>query len=113
MVADWRNTCTAAGCNYLNADAFVRVPVSSVTTATIRPGNYRVGQVRGPGKLVVELNICQELWHGGRRRLQIRADVFNVLNMKNFGGPGTNITRPTSGESRAPTPRARCNWARG
>jgi hypothetical protein len=92
MVADWSNTCTAAGCNYLNADAFVRVPVSPVTTATIRPGNYKVGQVRGPASWLLNSTFAKNFGIGGGRRLQIRADVFNVLNMKNFGGPVTNIT---------------------
>ena len=91
----------------------MRVPVSPVTTATIRPGNYRVGQVRGPASWLLNSTFAKNFGIGGRRRLQVRADVFNVLNMKNFGGPVTNINRPTSGESRTPTARARCNWARG
>jgi hypothetical protein len=92
VVADWKDTCTATGCAYLVPAAFIRVPVNSVTTATTRPGNYKVGQVRGPASTLLNTTFAKNFGIGGARRLQVRADVFNVLNQKNFGGPVTNIT---------------------
>jgi outer membrane receptor protein involved in Fe transport len=91
IVADWESTCSATGCNYLNRDAFVRVPVSSVTTATLRPGNYKVGQARGPAIWLLNSTFAKNFGIGPQRRLQIRADVFNVLNAKNFSNPISNI----------------------
>lgn len=49
VVADWKDSCAANGCNYLNTAGFVRVPVVTATNATVRPGNYIPGMVRGPG----------------------------------------------------------------
>ena len=49
VVADWKDTCVANGCTYLDTAGFVRVPVISATNATVRPGNYIPGMVRGPG----------------------------------------------------------------
>jgi outer membrane receptor protein involved in Fe transport len=92
IVADWKDTCTATGCAYLVPTAFIRVPVNSVTTATVRPGNYKVGQVRGPASSVLNATFAKNFGVGSGRRLQVRADVFNVFNQKNFGGPVTNIT---------------------
>jgi outer membrane receptor protein involved in Fe transport len=91
IVDDWQSTCNASGCTYLNRDAFARVPVSPVTTATLRPGNYKVGQARGPANWLLNSTFAKNFSIGAQRRLQIRADVFNVLNTKNFSNPVNNI----------------------
>jgi len=91
VVADWEKNCNATGCTYLNRDAFVRVPVSPVTTATLRPGTYKVGQARGPASWLLNSTFAKNFPMGAQRRLQIRADVFNLLNKRNFSGPITNI----------------------
>jgi hypothetical protein len=90
-VANWKDTCVASGCTYLNTAGFVRVPVSSVTTATLRPGTYLPGMVRGPGDLNMHMTLAKSLSLRADTRLQVRADVFNVLNRKNYNNPQTNM----------------------
>ncbi|MBA2353769.1 MAG: TonB-dependent receptor [Acidobacteria bacterium] len=91
VVSDWRGGCTDTGCNYLNVDAFERVPVSRVTNATVRPGTYRVGDARGPGRWTINGTFAKNFRLTGAVRLQLRADVFNVLNTKIWNNPVTNM----------------------
>jgi hypothetical protein len=87
VLANWQNTCTATGCTYLNTAAFALVPVSPVTNATLRPGTYQVGQVRGPASFVLNSTIAKNFPLGTQKRLQVRADIFNALNQKNYSNP--------------------------
>ena len=87
IVADWKDTCTATGCNYLNTAAFVLVPVSPTTNATIRPGTYMLDMARGPSSLDAHTTLAKSFGLGAGRRIQVRADVFNVLNRKNYNSP--------------------------
>src|SRR5687767_9667134 len=48
VIPDWKDSCTATGCNYLNPAAFALVPVIPATNATTRPGTYKVGDARSP-----------------------------------------------------------------
>src|SRR5262245_28579319 len=90
-VANWKDTCVASGCTYLNTAGFVRVPVSSVTSATLRPGTYQPGMVRGPGDFNMHATLANSFSLRADTRLQVRADVFNVLNRKNYNNPQTNM----------------------
>jgi len=89
---DFAETCTATGCNYLNTDGFARVPVSAVTNATLRPGTYMMDMARGPSSLSFHTTIAKSFGIGAGRRFQVRADVFNALNRKNFNNPQQAIT---------------------
>ena len=108
IVADWKDTCTATGCNYLNTAGFVRVPVSPTTNATLRPGTYMLEMARGPGRLDTQHDVREELRPrrrhavaGSRRRVQ-RAESGRTTTIRSW--PST--TR-TSAESRVPQRRAR------
>jgi hypothetical protein len=92
VLDDWKDTCTATGCNYLNAAGFVRVPVSDVTKATIRPGTYMLDMARGPSSMNFHTTIAKSFGLGEGRRIQVRADVFNALNRKNYNNPQQAIT---------------------
>ena len=92
VLADWKDTCDARGCNYLNTAAFTRVPTSSVTRATLRPGTYQVGMARGPASWGLSTTLAKNFELGGGTRLQARLDAFNVLNRKNYSNPNTSIT---------------------
>jgi len=96
IVPDWKDTCTATGCNYLNAAGFVRVPVSPTTNATLRPGTYMLDMARGPGRLDTNLTVAKSFPLGGNR-LQVRVDMFNVLNRKNLGNPQQAINNVNFG----------------
>jgi hypothetical protein len=91
LVPDWKDTCSASGCNYLNVDAFTRVPVSAVTNATLRPGTYKVGEARGPGRWTINATFAKNFRLVGTSKLQLRADVFNVLNNEIWNNPNTNM----------------------
>jgi hypothetical protein len=97
VVADWHDSCGASGCNYLNPAGFVRVPVSSVTNATLRPGTYMPGMVRGPGDFNLHTTLAKSFSVGAQKRLQVRGDVFNLLNWKNYNNPQTNMNNADFG----------------
>jgi hypothetical protein len=91
VIPNWKDTCDATGCNYLNPAAFVRVPVVSATNATTRPGDYKVGAARSPAEWDLHTTFAKNFEITGGRRLQIRADFFSVLNKVNWGNPVTAI----------------------
>ena len=97
MVADWQDSCVASGCTYLNTAGFVRVPASSVTTATLRPGTYMPEMVRGPGDFLLHTTLAKSFSLGAASRLQVRADIFNVLNRKNYNNPNGNMNNANFG----------------
>jgi TonB dependent receptor len=83
---------------YLAPTAFARVPITSVTGGTIRPGNVGNGAIRGPGRWNDDLSLGKN-FHLFKERLvfQFRADAFNVFNHTNFTTVDTEITRNTFG----------------
>jgi outer membrane receptor protein involved in Fe transport len=91
VVSDWKSTCSALGCNYLNVDAFQAVPVSPITNATLRPGTYKVGDARGPASWRLDTSFSKNFHVNTGTRLQIRADVFNLFNTKQWNNPNTNL----------------------
>lgn len=97
VVDNWRETCAARGCSYLDPAAFALVPTSSVTQATLRPGTYGVGAARGPGAWNVNATLARNITLTGQTRLQIRVDVFNLFNIKNWNAPNTAINSPEFG----------------
>jgi hypothetical protein len=88
IVADWQDTCTAAGCNYLNTAGFSPVPTSgSAINATLRPGTYNHEMARGPSSLNAHSTFAKSFDLGGGRRIQFRFEAFNFLNRKNYNNP--------------------------
>src|SRR5262249_35893982 len=83
---------------YLNKSAFVQVPTSSVTQATIRPGNVKPDQFRGMASWTVDMALAKNFKITESKNLQIRADAFNALNHVNFNDPGTDILSATFGK---------------
>jgi carboxypeptidase family protein/TonB-dependent receptor-like protein len=97
VIEDFKDTCTNTGCNYLTTGGFARVPVSSVTNATIRPGTYMLDMARGPSSLSFHTTIAKSFAIGTGRRFQVRADIFNALNRKNYNNPQQAITNSEFG----------------
>ncbi len=89
--SNWKDTCNATGCNYLNPGAFALVPVIATTNATARPGTYIFGDARSPAEWDLNTTIAKNFEIGRGRRLQLRADFFSVLNKRNWGSPVTAI----------------------
>lgn len=97
VVADWKDTCDARGCNYLNTAGFTRVPVSARTNATLRPGTYMLDMARGPGRFDLHTTFAKSFGIGAGRALQLRADVFGVLNTPNYNNPESRINNADFG----------------
>jgi outer membrane receptor protein involved in Fe transport len=53
--------------------------------------------VRGPGTQVVDFSAIKRVPFGGSRRLEFRAEIFNLFNHANFGNPDGNISNVTAG----------------
>jgi hypothetical protein len=82
---------------YLNLAAFTRVPVSSASGQTIRPGNVGRNSLRGPNSWTVDMNIGKTFRITERITLQVRADMFNAFNHPNWGNPNTDIVNSLFG----------------
>ena len=95
-----KDTCDATGCNYLNTAAFALVPVAAATNATLRPGNYMVGDARGPALWNLNATMAKNFAIGAGRRLQVRLDAFGALNKLNFSDPSTAINASDFGRIR-------------
>ena len=112
LLDNWEDTCTATGCTYLNTAAFVRVPVSTVTNATLRPGTYMVGMARGPDRVDTNITVAKSFALGTGRRFQVRADMFNALNWKNFQNPQAAINNVDFARITSATPTGAVTGAR-
>lgn len=99
VLADWRATR-----QYLNPASFALVPTHAATRATVRPGTVRPDQVRGPATWVLDATLGKSFRLGAQTRLQLRADMFNVLNRVNYSGPETNILSAFFGQIRSAAP---------
>jgi hypothetical protein len=78
----------------------------SVFVVVDRFGNLGRNVVIGPGFHNTDLSIIKNMRPGGRVRLQLRADVFDLFNHANFGPPGNLVGSPTFGKitrTRLPT----------
>jgi hypothetical protein len=96
VLPDWRGTRL-----YLNRDAFALVPTSPLTRATLRPGTVKPDQVRGPATWVVDGTLAKSFVLRQQMKLQLRADMFNLLNRVNYSGPDTNILSAFFGQIRS------------
>jgi len=97
VYGDWRDRCDPRGCIYLNPQAFARVPVSPVTNATLRPGTYQLDMARGPSALNVHMTVAKSFQVGPSRRLQVRAECFNILNRQNYNSPELRVNNADFG----------------
>jgi hypothetical protein len=97
VFSDWRDKCDARGCTYLNPAGFARVPVSPRTNATLRPGTYMLDMARGPSSTNVHMTLAKNFPVARGMRMQVRAEAFNVLNMKNYNDPELRITNSEFG----------------
>jgi len=93
VLSDWRNTL-----QYFNKAAFASVPTSPMTQATLRPGNLSPFLLRGPASWVVDMAIAKNFRITETKRLQIRADAFNVFNHVNYNDPDNGSLNATFGK---------------
>lgn len=63
-------------------------------------GNAGTGIVRGPGLRVFDLALSKAIRTGGRSRLELRVEAFNLFNTPVFDAPDRQITSATFGQVR-------------
>jgi hypothetical protein len=84
---------------YLNKDAFARVPDSAVGIPN-RPGTAGNGIVRSPGIVNLDLSIAKNIQIGETVRLQLRTDLINSLNHTNLTSLRTSVNSSSFGRLR-------------
>ncbi len=62
-------------------------------------GNAGRNMLTGPGYVTVDGMIARRLTIGGRRNLQLRLEVFNLLNRRNYQLPDSFVDHVTFGQS--------------
>lgn len=105
VLKDWQKSQITTGCRpgvhcdvqYINKDAFVRVPVNAKTGVAIRPGTASKSVLRNPGSWGVDTSLSKNFKIREATRLQFRVEMFNALNHVNLGGPNTNVNSGSFG----------------
>jgi hypothetical protein len=83
---------------WFNIEGFERNPANTPTAFNTRSFPFQVDGLRGPGLTYVNLNIQRNFGIGGRRTLQARVDIQNLLNYAAFGNPVTDPTNTNFGK---------------
>ena len=83
---------------WFNIEGFERDPSRTPTTFNARAFPLQIDGLRGPGLTYVNLNIQRNFGIGGRRTLQARFDIQNLLNYAAFGNPNTDPTNTNFGK---------------
>ena len=81
---------------WFNGAAFNRVTAQQLVS-NVRTQPSRFEEVRGPGYALLDLAFLKNLNLGGRARLQLRTEVYNLLNRANFANPNTGVTSTAFG----------------
>jgi hypothetical protein len=90
---------------WFNPNDFAYVPVPTcpvnqiqICVAGARPGDSRVGEIKGPGYQVWNLDVFKNINTTPHTHLQLRVEAFNMWNHTNFQAINTYDTGPTFGE---------------
>jgi hypothetical protein len=92
-LVDYRDTL-----RYLNASAFVLLPLNAVSRAPARPGNVGNNAIREPGAWTVNLGVTKEFSVTEQTRFRIGMDAFNFFNHTNLTGLVANLNNRFFGE---------------
>jgi hypothetical protein len=76
--------------NYLNPAAFAYPAAGTL-------GNHKNASIEGPGFWTVDLAISRLISFATQQNLELRIEVFNLLNNFNWGTPNTNLDAGTFG----------------
>jgi hypothetical protein len=96
--------CSFGNLQYLNTAAFQLVPVSSASSRTIRRGNLGNAALRGPGTWNIDLSLNRDFRISEGKRVQLRADLTNVLNHTQYNRIQTNMSAVGFGAANATRP---------
>ena len=84
---DWKDTCNATGCSYLNPAAFVAVPVIPATNATVRAGTYKVGDARSPAEWDMNATFAKNFAVGGGQEIAGSSRFLQRVQQEELGEP--------------------------
>jgi hypothetical protein len=90
---------------YLDPNAFLAVPLSTASGASIRPGNLGHNAIRTPGVVNLDASLAKNFAITERVRFQLRLDAFNATNHTNLGGLVTDISKSNFGRLTSATSR--------
>jgi opacity protein-like surface antigen len=96
IVDNWEDPIGPNTWQYLNPAAFARVPLNRSGYQS-RPGHSGRRSLTGPGTMEFDFNLAKRFYFSGGS-VQLRAEVFNAFNRKNYGTPETRIERNTFGQ---------------
>jgi hypothetical protein len=83
---------------WFNIDGFERDSAKTPTSFQTRAFPFQIEGLRGPGLHYVNLNVLRNFRVGGRRSIQTRLDVQNVLNYAAFSNPVLDPTNTNFGK---------------
>lgn len=69
-----------------------------VLTPLFQYGNAGRNTIEGPGLVNFDLNLSKDIRFMEERRVQLRAEFFNLTNTPYFGKPNTTVGSPTFGQ---------------
>jgi hypothetical protein len=75
---------------WFNTAAFVAAPVD-------RRGNAKVGMIQGPHWRQADVSLRKRFRFGQNKNIELRGDVFNVLNTVNLNNPNTQVDNSAYG----------------
>ena len=81
---------------WLNPAAFTLIPLNSLSSRPIRPGNVGRNSVIGPGFWNVDLALSRSFPIREGLRLQVRFDMFNAFNHFNLGTVNLSLSTPST-----------------
>ena len=90
---------------FLNADAFVNVPLSTESGAQVRGGFLGKDAIYQPGFVLLNASLNKSFRFTERTQLQLHMDAFNALNHTNLGGLETDTTSGNFGQLTSATAR--------
>ena len=96
LLCDPNDTALNTLQRWFNTACFQANPAVGTAVANI-PGTAGRGVVDGPATQRFDFTMTKNIEFGENRRLQLRAEAFNVFNFTNFRSIGTNITLGTYG----------------
>jgi hypothetical protein len=95
IVDNWEDPIGPNTWQYINPAAFARV-ARNPSGYQSRPGHSGRRSLTGPGLMEFDFNLAKRFYFTGRS-VQLRAEVFNAFNQKNYNDPQTRIERSDFG----------------
>jgi hypothetical protein len=83
---------------WFNPDNFEKDPTRTPTSFQTRAFPFQIDGLRGPGLTYINMNVVRNFRIGGRRTLQARFDIQNLLNYAAYNNPITDPTNTNFGK---------------